>query len=119
VLDVAVIGTDLAGIVGLWNPAAERLYGWSRAEVIGRPIGELTVGPDDAQVAANIMAHIRDTGSWEGEFWVRRRDHTRCLAYVRDVVVLHHGAPVGIVGVSLDLTPAPQSAKPRAARSHR
>src|SRR4051812_41302296 len=27
VLDVAVIGTNLAGIVAIWNPAAERLFG--------------------------------------------------------------------------------------------
>jgi PAS domain S-box-containing protein len=79
-LDEAVIATDLAGTVKLWNAAAERLYGWSCAEVVGRPITEITVGPDDAEVAEQIMASVRSIGSWEGEFWVTRHDGSRFLA---------------------------------------
>jgi PAS domain S-box-containing protein len=33
---LAVISLDLEGMVRSWNPAAERIYGWSAAEVIGR-----------------------------------------------------------------------------------
>jgi PAS domain S-box-containing protein len=105
-LDEAVIATDLAGTVKLWNAAAERLYGWSCAEVVGRPITEITVGPDDAEVAEQIMASVRSIGSWEGEFWVTRHDGSRFLAYVRDVVVADDdGQPLGLVGISIDLAP--------------
>jgi PAS domain S-box-containing protein len=79
-LDEAVIGTDLGGTVKLWNGAAERLYGWSRADVVGRAITEITVGPDDAEVAERILASVHSIGSWEGEFWVTRRDGSRFLA---------------------------------------
>ena len=42
---LAVISLDLDGIVRSWNPAAERIYGWSAAEVIGRVApGGVTVG---------------------------------------------------------------------------
>lgn len=34
---LAVVAHDRAGRVTLWNPAAERLLGWMRAEVLGRP----------------------------------------------------------------------------------
>jgi PAS domain S-box-containing protein len=120
-LEEAVIGTDLAGTVKLWNPAAQRLYGWSQADVVGRPITEITVGPEDAEVAERIMASVRSIGSWEGEFWVTRHDGSRFLAYVRDVVVLDDdGRPLGLVGISIDLAPRlsdPGTAKPaRAAR---
>jgi len=119
--ELAVIATDLAGTVTHWSGGAERLYGWSRPEVIGRPITELTVGPEDAQVAENIMDCVRRTGRWEGEFWVTRHDGSRFLAYVRDVVVLDDdGRPLGLVGISIDLAPRlsdPGTAKPaRAAR---
>ena len=34
--DDAMIGRDLDGIVTIWNTGAERLYGYTRSEVIGR-----------------------------------------------------------------------------------
>jgi two-component system cell cycle sensor histidine kinase/response regulator CckA len=33
----AVVGWDLDGKVTLWNPAAEAVFGWMEAEVLGRP----------------------------------------------------------------------------------
>lgn len=35
---VAIINLDPQGIVKLWNPAAERIYGWNEQEVINRPL---------------------------------------------------------------------------------
>jgi PAS domain S-box-containing protein len=97
----AVIATDLRGIVVYWNAAAERLYGWSRDEVIGHAITELTVGPEDEQVAERVMTALRDAGRWEGDFWVRRKDGTRFLAHVADSMEPDaEGAPAVLVGVS-------------------
>ncbi len=39
----AIIGLTAEGLITSWNPAAERLYGYSAGEVLGRPI--LTVVP--------------------------------------------------------------------------
>lgn len=103
-VEAAMIATDLLGVVRLWNRQAERLYGWRSSEVIGRAITELTVGPEDAEVAENIMRAVRQRGSWEGEFWVRRRDGTRFLAYVQDAVLRDgQGAAIGMVGLSVEL----------------
>ena len=33
---LAIVATDLSGDVTLWNPAAERLFGWTQEEVIGK-----------------------------------------------------------------------------------
>ena len=103
--ELAVIATDLAGTVTHWSAGAERLYGWSRTEVIGRPITELTVGPEDTRVAENIMNCVRRTGRWEGEFWVRRRDETTFLASVREAMIAdEHGTLIGLVGVSVEVS---------------
>jgi diguanylate cyclase (GGDEF)-like protein/PAS domain S-box-containing protein len=39
------IGMDEAGTVSDWNPAAERLFGWSRDEAFGQPLTTLIVPP--------------------------------------------------------------------------
>jgi two-component system cell cycle sensor histidine kinase/response regulator CckA len=35
---LAIISLDLDGNVRSWNPAAERIFGWSELEVLGRPL---------------------------------------------------------------------------------
>ncbi|HEY2019422.1 MAG TPA: CHASE3 domain-containing protein, partial [Bryobacteraceae bacterium] len=35
---LAIWALDLEGNVSFWNPAAERIFGWTEAEVIGRPL---------------------------------------------------------------------------------
>jgi anti-anti-sigma factor len=98
----AVITTDLEGIVTLWNAEAERLYGWSREEVIGRPITELTVGPQDLELAEEIMDCVRRTGEWTGQFDVRRKDGSRFCAHVRDTLIKDaDGNLAGLAGVSI------------------
>jgi len=34
----AILALDAAGTVELWNPAAERIFGWSAEEVLGEPL---------------------------------------------------------------------------------
>ncbi len=34
---MAVVSADLEGKITAWNPSAERLFGWSAAEIVGKP----------------------------------------------------------------------------------
>jgi anti-sigma B factor antagonist len=100
--EYAVITTDLDGIVTRWNAEAERLYGWSREEVSGRPITELTVGPQDVDLAEEIMESVRRSGAWMGEFDVRRKDGSRFAAQVRTTLIKDEdGRAVGLAGISI------------------
>lgn len=99
----AVITTDPAGTVVSWNPAAERLYGWTAAEALGRNIADVTVPDVGQEVAAEIMAAVRDGVAWSGGFPVRRKDGTLFPALVTDAGIHRDGELVGIVGVSINL----------------
>lgn len=104
-IDVAGIATDLGGLGAYWNREAEHLYGWSAEEVMGRPITELTVGPEDDEVAGRIMASVRTSGRWEGDFIVHRKDGSAFLARVIDTIILDQdGDALGLVGVSVDVS---------------
>jgi PAS domain S-box-containing protein len=99
----AVITTDPGGVIVSWNAAAERLYGWTAEEVIGRNIEEVTVPEVGQDVAAGIMAALRDGVPWSGGFPVRRKDGSTFPALVTDSGIYREGALVGIVGVSTNL----------------
>jgi anti-anti-sigma factor len=105
----AVIATDLRGRVTHWNRAAQRLYGWTRAEVLGRPITEFMVGPEDRQLAERIMLAVQEHGVWEGGFEVRRKDGRTFTAHVRDTIIEdQEGRPLGLLGTSVDASDDPR-----------
>src|SRR5665648_633735 len=56
--DDAIIGETIEGVITSWNPAAERLYGYSSEEIIGRPASLLAPEDRTGEMHANL-AQIR------------------------------------------------------------
>ncbi|MBI1791836.1 MAG: PAS domain S-box protein [Acidobacteria bacterium] len=57
---LAIIALDLGGKVRMWNPAAERMFGYSEAEVLGRlpPI----IPPERQEIFARMQARVLEKG---------------------------------------------------------
>src|SRR5262249_7456233 len=55
---VAIFTKDLDGIIQTWNQAAERLYGYTRDEAVGRSV-QMLIPEDRAQEFAAVMAQLR------------------------------------------------------------
>lgn len=72
----AIISKDLNGTIATWNKAAERLFGYTADEAVGRPI--MMVIPDDRQQEeAAILDSIRKGRPVARyETWRRRKDGT-------------------------------------------
>ena len=77
--DDAIISKDLQGIIRSWNRGAERIFGYTADEVIGKPVTILAV-PERVDEIPNIIERIRN-----GE----RVDHYRTKRQTKYGRVLH------------------------------
>ncbi len=68
-----VILVDHAGVILSWNRGAERIYGWTREDAVGKKVHELlqTQFPEKDMT---IAAKLREHSHWEGELQQVRRD---------------------------------------------
>jgi diguanylate cyclase (GGDEF)-like protein/PAS domain S-box-containing protein len=97
--DDAIIGKALDGVITSWNPAAERMYGYTRAEMIGRTIDRLNPlgGADDNR---SLVARLRDGQRVEHLETVRvRKDGTRLTVSL--TVSPIHGLDRTMIGTSV------------------
>lgn len=70
----AIIVTDIDGVISDWNPAAERLYGYTRDEVLGMSVTVLHMPADMPELQNSIVDAIKCDGRWSGRINFRRKD---------------------------------------------
>lgn len=58
----AIISIDHQGLVQEWNPAAERIFGYTRAQAVGRPMDELIIPPSLREAYQDGVANYLMTG---------------------------------------------------------
>jgi PAS domain S-box-containing protein len=91
-------------VINYWNPGAERLYGWSRAEAIGHVSKEL-LSSDYPVPLEQIEAELLRTGRWEGEIKQRRKDGTAIVVAGRwGLQTDASGRPLAILEINSDLS---------------
>ncbi len=104
-VEAGVVATDATGRILYWNRGAEALYGWRQDEVIGRDGQELLVGPGSEAIVADLIQTLSSGLPWEGEIDVLRRDGAVVPVFVSSSAVRDSdGAPIGIVGVVVDIS---------------
>jgi PAS domain S-box-containing protein len=104
-VDAAVMAIDLDGAITYWSSGAERTYGWTGEEALGRGPADLGFAAQDEQAAASLVETVYEVGQWEGELEVGRKDGSRFPSYVR--MALFHdldGEPAGVVTMSVDIS---------------
>jgi PAS domain S-box-containing protein len=73
--DDAIISKDLQGHVISWNPSAERLFGYTAQEAIGRTISELIIPANRQDEEADILRRLaRDEATDHYETVRHRKD---------------------------------------------
>src|SRR5262249_48850219 len=71
--DDAIVSKDLNGVVAPWNPSAERMFGYSAKEAIGRSIA-LIIPDDRLAEETMVLSRIRAGESVKFETVRRRKD---------------------------------------------
>ena len=97
----AVIVTDMQGHIRSWNLGAERVYGWTEAEVLGRHNLDVVVWASGEADLASAAAQLDVTGRWHGEGHQLTRDGTTiAIRGSTNIVRDEAGDPIGIVSVN-------------------
>lgn len=94
----AIVSKDLRGIVRTWNKAAERMFGYSANEAIGKPIAELIIPPDRLEEEDEILRLIGRGEPIEHFETVRRRKDGSSIGISVTISPLKQGGRV--VGAS-------------------
>ena len=86
-----------------WNKGAERLYGWTAQEVLGKTM-EAQMYPDPGQFIAMFEQVVAAGESWTGELVQRASDGTALHVEAHSTVVRdEHGQPNGMMSVITDI----------------
>ncbi|MEH2437013.1 MAG: PAS domain S-box protein [Nostoc sp.] len=100
-----VIITDLTGNIIDWNPAAETMFGYSKAEVLAKTPSILHK-PEEAAVLTNkILERLNQEGRWSGEIHFIRKDGTEGICETTIISLQdEQGETVATVGINHDIT---------------
>jgi PAS domain S-box-containing protein len=99
----AIMVRSLDNRIEYWNRSAERLYGWTRDEVLGAS-GQDRLCPDPAKFQAAMDLLLED-GFWEGQLEVRRKDGVRLIVDANWTLLRHEdGTPRAVLAVNSDIT---------------
>jgi len=98
----AIATVDCAGVVDTWNPAAERIFGWTAAEIVGAPVTERIV---EENAIGALCAASTSTPSAEVELRCRRKDGAT-IDVLFSVAPLrsHDGTLIQLLAVAQDIT---------------
>ncbi|MFN6964374.1 MAG: PAS domain S-box protein [Pyrinomonadaceae bacterium] len=105
--DVAIFTTDPNGIVQLWNPGAEKIFGFTADELVGKRSGDIVFTPEDIERGApdaERATAVRD-GKAPDDRWHIRKSGERFFASGLMVPLTDgEGKLIGYGKIASDLT---------------
>lgn len=101
----AIISTDLSFNIRSWNKSAEKIYGWSAAEVIGQPLPQVVSTSYPDNTPEDVFAQFWQQGQWQGEVVQTRKDGVviniqTSMSILKD----QDGNPTGAVSINRDIS---------------
>jgi PAS domain S-box-containing protein len=103
--DDAIISKDLNGIITSWNPGAEKLFGYSATEAVGRSLPAL-LPPDRVNEESTILARMIQGQALENYETVRLRKDGSSVAIAVSISPIkdRNGRIISISKIARDIT---------------
>jgi PAS domain S-box-containing protein len=99
----AILARDLQGNILFWNSGAERLYGWTRQEAVGRNAGEIFY-PDPKRFQEINAETIRE-GEWHGELQHFTKNKGEITIEARWTLIRdNEGRPKSVLAINTDIS---------------
>ncbi|PYX92122.1 MAG: hypothetical protein DMG71_18720, partial [Acidobacteria bacterium] len=100
----AIIVRDLEGRISFWNHGAEKVYGWTSQEALGK-VTHTLFATEFPEPLANIQRRLLQSGSWEGELAHSRKDGSRIAIESRWVLQYNEQhQPMRVLEINRDVT---------------
>ena len=101
----SVFSSDSNYVITYWNKAADKMFGWTKEEALGKNSGELLKPKIEGSTRDQERSKLRLAGHWEGELQYIRKDGIYISAEVNSTVLKDtYGKDIGNVIVSRDIT---------------
>jgi PAS domain S-box-containing protein len=100
----AIVSASLDGMIESWNPAAERLFGYTAREMVGASVKRLLLGASFAGLGVELRA-LADGESVSLELPARRKDGELVEVAVTVSPLCHEdGEVAGVASIARDVT---------------
>jgi two-component system cell cycle sensor histidine kinase/response regulator CckA len=101
----AVIGFDLDYRITYYSKSAEKMYGYSAEEVMGRPSLEVFQPSYLGITREEALQKLKNTGNLVAEAIHTKKDGSKVIVESHAVLLYDdHGKPIGLIGVNSDIT---------------
>ncbi len=99
----AILARDLEGNILFWNNGAERMYGWTREEAVGRNVSGLFYS--NPRKFEEVNAETIRQGEWQGELQHLTKDKRELTIEARWTLIRdNEGKPKSVLAINTDIT---------------
>jgi PAS domain S-box-containing protein len=101
-----VVVLDRAGRVVRFNPACEQTTGYTAAEVRGKKVWDLFIGPEDVESVKGVFERLRagQLPNRNENYWLTRQGERRLVAWSNSVLLDEEGNVEYVIAIGIDVT---------------
>ncbi len=104
-LESAILAGNQNREIVYWNQRAKKMFGWKKEEVLGRPLREVLLHPDQWNKHDRRIARLTKDKHWEGDLEILHKNGTRLPVHASSTVLRgDNDQEIGFAFVCFDMS---------------